>query len=394
MHKLLAFLLLVCTLAPAAARSHTIVFDPQVLHEKRERIHQGDMRLMQAYDKLLREARELLHEDSPSVTDKGHTPAGISLHDYLSLSPYWWPNPDTPDGLPYVRRDGKRNPEADGTRFDSLRMQRMAFMAETLALAYWFTQDERFAEKCAEVLRVWFLNPETAMNPNLHHAQFRPGHKDSGGGIIVGNVLVRVVDAALLLNGSPHWPGSHDMNLRDWFSRLGQWLLYSPEGHREMARQNNRASWHAAQVAVYSLYAGHPDIARNMARRGHELISIQSKSDGSQPLELKRTRPLKYSFFNLKALFTLASAVEGTCCSLWHHESFEGKSLRKMLDRVAPCMAEPKQCQHIHSRDFSPWPYAGVLRKASVVYKNPGYEEILHRLPRERLARDRSNLAY
>lgn len=394
MHKSLVCLILFCVLIPTSASSNTIIFDPQVLHENRARIRKGDMRLMDAYDKLVREARELLQEDCPSVTDKGHAPAGISLHDYVSLSPYWWPNPDSPDGLPYVRRDGERNPEADETRFDSERMQRMAFMAETLALAYWFTQDERFAEKCAQVLKVWFLNSETAMNPNLHNAQFRPGHKGSGGGIIVGNVLVRVVDAALLLRGSPHWPGSCDINLRDWFSRLGQWLLYSPEGRREMARGNNRSSWHTAQVAVYSLYAGLPGIAEDMARRGRELIENQCAPDGSQPYELNRSRPLKYSFFNLKALFTLASAVESTCCSLWNHQSRQGKSLRKMLDKVAPCLVEPDRCPDIPSRDFSPWPYAGVLRKASVVYKNPGYEEILHRLPGERLARDRSNLAY
>jgi hypothetical protein len=29
----------------------------------------------------------------------------------MSLAPYWWPDPKSPNGLPYIRRDGERNPE-------------------------------------------------------------------------------------------------------------------------------------------------------------------------------------------------------------------------------------------------------------------------------------------
>ena len=28
-----------------------------------------------------------------------------------SVGPYWWPDPSKPDGLPYIRKDGHKNPD-------------------------------------------------------------------------------------------------------------------------------------------------------------------------------------------------------------------------------------------------------------------------------------------
>src|SRR5690606_36838610 len=55
-----------------------------------------------AYQRLIRHADHELSQDIYSVTQKeGVAPSG-DKHDYVSLSRYWWPNPDTPSGLPYV----------------------------------------------------------------------------------------------------------------------------------------------------------------------------------------------------------------------------------------------------------------------------------------------------
>src|SRR5438046_1678932 len=40
-----------------------------------------------------------------TVMHKPQTAASGNKHDYLSLMLYYWPNPDTADGLPYVYRD-------------------------------------------------------------------------------------------------------------------------------------------------------------------------------------------------------------------------------------------------------------------------------------------------
>ena len=52
-----------------------------------------------------------------SVTSKTRTPPSGDKHDYISMGPYWWPDPSRPGGEPYVRRDGEVNPERDGAAF-------------------------------------------------------------------------------------------------------------------------------------------------------------------------------------------------------------------------------------------------------------------------------------
>ena len=54
---------------------------------------------------------EVLEMKEYSVLDKeGIAPSG-DKKDYVSFGTYWWPNPDTGDGLPYIVRDGELNPE-------------------------------------------------------------------------------------------------------------------------------------------------------------------------------------------------------------------------------------------------------------------------------------------
>src|SRR5207249_2435391 len=55
-----------------------------------------------------------------SVTEKRMPPPSGDVHDYVSLSIYWWPDPAAASGLHYIQRDGLRNTEADDTsRYDA-----------------------------------------------------------------------------------------------------------------------------------------------------------------------------------------------------------------------------------------------------------------------------------
>ena len=67
---------------------------------------------------------------------------------------------------------GKVNPESRDDALDHGRMVEMAGTIETLALAYYFTGNEAYAEHAAKCLRVWFLDPATRIEPAL---ELRPG---------------------------------------------------------------------------------------------------------------------------------------------------------------------------------------------------------------------------
>ncbi|STT07484.1 Alginate lyase [Klebsiella michiganensis] len=106
--------------------------------------------------------------------DKTLVAASGNKHDYYSFPPYWWPNPDTKDGLPYIRKDGQTNPDANSDATDKNRLVKMSNDVSTLALAWYFSHDDRYAQKAAEQLKTWFLDPKTRMTPNLQHAQAIP----------------------------------------------------------------------------------------------------------------------------------------------------------------------------------------------------------------------------
>lgn len=126
-----------------------------------------------AYETLKKEADRLSDAQPLSVMMKEKTPASGDKHDYMSQARYFWPDPAKPDGLPYINRDGISNPELN--KLDRNRLGTTANRITTLALAWYFSEEEKYARKATELIRVWFLDKATRMNPNLEYAQMDTG---------------------------------------------------------------------------------------------------------------------------------------------------------------------------------------------------------------------------
>ncbi|HKS37111.1 MAG TPA: alginate lyase family protein, partial [Verrucomicrobiae bacterium] len=150
------------------------LLDGKHLQAVRQRIRDGDKGLGLALAGLERDAQRALKAGPFSVVHKQATPPSGDKHDYMSQAPYFWSNPETTNGLPYIRRDGERNPEIN--KFPDHRvMDEMVDAVETLALAYYLAGDNAYASKAAGLLQAWFLDPATRMNPHLQYAQAIPG---------------------------------------------------------------------------------------------------------------------------------------------------------------------------------------------------------------------------
>lgn len=323
------------------------------------------------FEALRREADRDLDRPLASVMDKSQTPPSGDKHDYMSLAPYWWPNPDTPNGLPYIRKDGERNPEINGIT-DHRNFGAMANSAKTLATAYYVLGDERYAAKAEQVLRTWFLDPKTRMNPNLQYAQAVKGRNDGRGtGLIETHGIVDVVDAIGLLDGSPAWTGADQQGMKDWLTRYLDWLRSSANGKAEAAAKNNHGSFYDGQVASIALFLGDDALARSILETAkRKRIELQIEPDGEQPLELARTKSFSYSVFNLTALFDLARLGEHAGVDLW---SFDNGRIRVALDYLLPYATGErqwtrKQIEPIHGNSLVP-----LLLEAADRYHDPAY---------------------
>ncbi|MGD8500410.1 MAG: alginate lyase family protein [Phycisphaerales bacterium] len=367
---------------------------PNKLAESKARVVDGAESLRPAMERLRTEADEALKAGPFSVMDKTSTPPSGDKHDYMSLGPYWWPDPKKADGLPYIRRDGQVNPEARTNETDRLAFGRMTSAVETLALAWYFTDHRLYALHAAKLLRVWFLDPATRMNPHLQFGQAIPGRTQGRDiGIIDTARLTRIVDAVGLLESSDAWTPEDRRAMRDWCGKYLKWLRTSSHGLGEEKKHNNHGTWYDAQVVSLALYIGQNDVARAILEQVKtRRIDKHIQPDGRQPHELARTKSLGYSIMNLDGFFQLATMGEKLGIDLWRYESRDGRSIRKALDFLAR-YADPKnKWPHKQIARFEPAALFSLLRRGSVAYDDGKYEAVIKKIPPEDIIADRTKL--
>ena len=380
-------LLATCALALGAAETTRPYYSarPGGLAKAKDQLVAGDETARKALKKLVADADKALAVVPPSVTAKTKVPPSGDKHDYMSLAPYFWPDPSKPDGQPYLRKDGKVNPESrDEAANDTLRMRLIGASVETLALAYHFTKEEKYAAHAARLMKVWFLAPETRMNPNLRFAQAVAGKNDGRGtGILESRTIGEIADASGLLAGSAAWTSADQRQLDQWLGLFLDWLLTSGPGKDEAAAKNNHGTWFDVQATQIALAIGRQDVARRILEAVTEKrIAVQVEPDGRQPMELSRTASFSYSCFNLEAHAILANFGDHVGVDLWKAGSQEARSFRRALDYLTPYLdVPPKKWPGEQIKDARPDDMLPVLRLAALAYREPAYEALVAKCP-------------
>jgi hypothetical protein len=368
--------------------------DPHTLAAAKAKLAAGDTSLKPALDRLLYDAQDALALKPNSVMDKKRVPPSGDKHDYVSQAPYFWRDTNSSDGH-YIRRDGEHNPEArldsDAGHFGSV-----CSNTHTLALAYYFTGDERYAAKAAEFVRVWFLNPATRMNPNLNFGQGIPGEVDGRPtGLIGTRGLVDLIDGVGLLMPSKSWTAADQQGLSTWMSDYFKWLTTSKIGRGEADASNNHGTFYDTQATAIALFLGRTNVARELLTQAREKrIAKQIEPDGRQPRELGRTLSFNYSLFNLRALAILASLGQNAGVDLWHFKTPDGRCILAALKFVAP-YADPAKhwpYKQIHDRDQRG--LGELLFRTTVIYPDCGLDQALKFYPSEKLSDSRLRLLY
>jgi len=340
---------------------------------------------VQPYVKELQKFADLYIKSGPwSVTYHPGKAVSGDPHDYFSESPYWWPDPDAPEA-PYIRRDGLRNPDRFTDHKESL--AEMTIAVSILSLAGHYLQKPGYSAKAAEILRVWFIDESTRMNPHLEYAQAIPNRSAGRSvGIIDTHIWTKWFDALYLLSISGHWPDHEQDKFRRWFTDYLVWMLNSEKGIEEKMRSNNHATWWTAQTAAMSSFTGRTDLLPALeVHTKNFLIRNQIEGSGRCPEEEARTRSYDYVLFNLEAFGFLCRFFEGHNSYLWEWQNDRGGSIKKALDYMMPYIEHPQlwkgeQVTKINKRELAILVFAG-MRYPDAGYLNMYKKQMTDRAP-------------
>ncbi|KAH7915931.1 chondroitin AC/alginate lyase [Hygrophoropsis aurantiaca] len=299
---------------------------------------------------ILKWADQLAVQGPWTVIDKPVVPPSGDIHDYMSWSPYSWPNcaalgntselplPEVWSTCPYYLRDGIFNPDVRMIN-NTGHFNAMADAVWMNALAWSMTGIPRYSINAANFINIWFIQNSTAMNPNLVYSQMRRGPGKGQLGAHTGELdlkcMAKVANAILILrNGnSPHWTQELDAGMVDWCNRFISWFTSYWIALEEAIAKNNHGSFYYSQLASHQMIAHDYDGARATIRTYFSTIYMnQITSTGEQPLEARRTRPYHYRAYNVIAMMTNARIGSYLGLDYWNYTGAEGAGIQDALD--------------------------------------------------------------
>ncbi|RIB16938.1 alginate lyase domain-containing protein, partial [Gigaspora rosea] len=277
-----------------------------------------------------------------SITLKTQFAPSNDPHDYLSLARYYWPNPKTENGLPYIVRDGYSNPEI-WTVEDYILLRKLMAEIQHLGFGYLFTKNDTYVKKAIHRINEWFLNPKTKMNPNLNYASLAKGSKlGRRAGVldfhpIYKYVLNLIIQSIPLMRSSKFWDHNIELKFKKWLTIYYDWLKNSEHGRLEHKANNNHGSFYDVQAIYILEYIGQVKEAKDFAKKAlKNRVNTGILADGQQPYETARPTSWFYSTFNLHALFLLAERATHLGFNGWNYKGKNNQSIKTAVDYLLP----------------------------------------------------------
>jgi hypothetical protein len=371
-------LILAASCAAAAPAAMAVVSDDEA-ETLRSAITRKEAWTQDSARRLRAEADRRMTQGPWSVTFERPGGTALDPHDYYSEAPYWWPNPEDPQG-PYVLRDGHLNPD----RFSANRaaLEALCDTVFTLGTAAYLFDDARYSQRAARILQTWFINPKTRMNPSLEYAgAIRGLNTGRAAGILEGRVLIRAAQGIEFLARTGSWDAKDQAAVRKWFEEYLRWLTQSKNGLEEKSSGNNQASWWTAQVAAIATLV-EDDAAKKMAFNYYRdrIFTRQISGDGSAPREEARTSP-SYSVFNLEALTMVCRIAEVQGVDLWSVRGKNGSTIGTVINYLQPYLSDPRKWSREQETDLET---GGLyfLAFAGMGLKKPEYIALYQKLER------------
>ena len=314
----------------------------------RDLIKAKDSFFVANFKKLMKEATIALNFVADPVTNKKEVPPSNDMHDYLSYAPYKWPDTLKKDGLPWVTRDGVINPVFYSSDTDFNRTATFFEVIEVLSWAYYFSEDIRFAEKAIALIKTWYLNSETKVNPNINFGQRVPGAADGRkAGVQEWCNQSSVVTALQIFEVEGLLATDVKIGMQLWFEEYLTWLTTNPMAIEAGFTRQNHANHYNYQVVGLMMFLGKNDAAKKAVEEAKQnRIADQISPNGKQPRELGRTRSVHYASLNLWSMTELALMGQKLGIDLWNYETTDYRSLKKAFSYLTPFVSGDKKWQY------------------------------------------------
>lgn len=351
------------------------------LENKKSRIKSGDKKAVKSFNNLLKKATTLLERKAFSVVYKTGVPPSKNKHDYMSIGPYWWPNPKTKNGLPYIRKDGEINPETRNNFTDYVEKNYFIAAVKTLSSAYYFSNEKKYAHKAIQLINAWFLEEATKMNPNINYGQYVPG-KSKGRcfGIIEFTGIVEILKFLELAKDRNVLDKKTEQGMLKWFTEYANWLQNSKLGKQEQSRENNHGTHYDIQLLNILLYLNRVDAVKEyVSTVTIARIFLQIEPDGSQPKELARTKSYSYSVMNLNGFLELTKLGQKVGVNLWDVVSEDGRSIKKGYQYMLPYLIQEKkwELQQIANKKHSEDKLISDLKYIKRMFNDNSFDKAL-----------------
>ncbi len=270
-----------------------------------------------------------------------------SKHDYASLATYWWKNPDTKNGLPYIRKDGMANPY--GKEFDKDKFKKVATITYFSALLYFLTDKDEYYKLMEKHLYNWFINPKTRMNPNMNHGQFVPGINEGRAEGIIDytanfayalHMLKHLYDFGLLKDDIY-------LPIKQWHIDFKSWLLNSEIGKNEGLAKNNHGIMYYLGLIIISEFIESTKDVDLFINKSNSLMEQQIDKEYKLTFELKRTKSRNYTLMCYKGLYDIDKL------SINYNTKLNQEIFKKIAEWLIPfyCDSQPWEYEQITQYD-------------------------------------------
>ncbi|NOK59340.1 MAG: hypothetical protein GFH23_1086618n225 [Chloroflexi bacterium AL-N1] len=356
---IIASIIIVAPQTNAANEPNVFISTSEIAAVKAQ-VQAGNEPWKSSYNRILSDANAALNKGPYNVTRNGGPNSG---HDYRTELPYCgWKRVDGKDP---DCRDGQINPQADRKDYEAA----ISFGAAVrdLGLAYAFTNDERYAQRAAYLIRVWAVDSSTRMTPKYTDNQSRIELSITMPGVFYGADLIR---------GSSSWPQNEQAAFENWvddFLGTSRWTA-----------TNNFDLWRLVTISSGGAFLNDQGELNYAFDRYKQILPNHIGQQGQMLQELGRTKSLTYSLYSVNALTQIAEIARHNGVNLYDYTT-SGVGLKTALDFHAPFSTDQsswsrQQIAPIESQDIAyyemAYNYFGEGRYLSVLQEwgRPVYE--------------------